>query len=332
MLNRRLATLGLAALSLPAAAQTVQLRIGTIVPKGSVHHQSLLELVEAWRAAQGGGAKAVVFTDGSQGGEHELLRRLRVGQLQGAMLSAAGLREIDPGVAGLQTLPLLFRSWEELDHVREKLRPQLEKRLADKGFIVISWGDAGWVRFFSKNPAARPDDFKQQKFFSWGAEPEQQAIMKSMGYTPVPLEANDVLPAIQTGMIQVVPTTPYFALATQIYASAPHMLDLNWAPVVGAVVVTQKAWESMNPAAQAALKSGGEKAGLATRAQARKEVDEAVAAMAKRGLKVTKPTPEQMKEWNELAERLYPRIRGQMVPAETFDEVMATLKAFRASR
>ena len=69
MLNRRFATLSLSALALPAAAQTVQLRIGTVVPKGSVHHQSLLELVEGWRAAQGGSAKAVVFTDGSQGGD-----------------------------------------------------------------------------------------------------------------------------------------------------------------------------------------------------------------------------------------------------------------------
>jgi TRAP-type C4-dicarboxylate transport system substrate-binding protein len=59
------------------------------------------------------------------------------------------------------------------------------------------------------------------------------------------------------------------------------------------------------------------------RAKARQEVDEAVAAMKKRGLQVHKPNAEQMKEWNALAENLYPRIRGKMVPAETFDEVSA---------
>jgi len=61
-------------------------------------------------------------------------------------------------------------------------------------------------------------------------------------------------------------------------------------------------------------------------------VDEAVDAMKKRGLVVNRPNTEQMREWNELAERLYPRIRGTMVPADTFDEVFLHLKAYRAAR
>jgi len=314
------------------AQAPVQLRIGSLVPKNSQYHQQLMEMGEGWRAAQGSQARFTVFTDGSQGGEAELARRMRIGQLQGALMSVVGLREIEPTVAALQNLPLLFRSWEEVDHVREKMRPAMEQRFLERGFVVVAWGDAGWVRFFSKEPASRPEDFKRMKFFAWGSEPEQQAIMKNLGYTPVPLETADILPAMQTGMIHVVPATPYFALASQIYNTASNMLDINWAPIVGALVVTKKAWDAMSPAAQQALKVGGEKAGLAMRQQARREVDEAVEAMRKRGLKVNKPTPEQMREWSELAERLYPRIRGSMVPAETFDEVFQHLKAYRASR
>jgi len=77
------------------------------------------------------------------------------------------------------------------------------------------------------------------KFFAWGSEAEQQEIMKSLGYTPVPLEPTDILPSIQTGMINVVPSTPYFALASQIYNTAPNMLEINWAPIVGAFVITK---------------------------------------------------------------------------------------------
>ena len=188
------------------------------------------------------------------------------------------------------------------------------------------------MRFFSKDPAFLPDDFKRMKFFAWGSEPEQQSIMKSLGYTPVPLETADILPSLQTGMINVVPSTPYFALASQIYTTAPNMLELNWAPIVGAIVVTKKAWDEMSPAGQQALRTGGEQASIRMRNQARQEVDEAVTAMKKRGLVVNRPTPEQMRAWNELAERLYPRIRGTMVPADTFDEVFAHLKAYRAAR
>ena len=249
-----------------ALGRTGILRIGSLVPKNSLYHQQLLELGEAWRKAQGEGSRFVVFTDGSQGGEAELARRMRIGQLQGALLSVVGLREIEPSISALQNLPLLFKSWDEVDHVREKMRPAMEKRFLDKGFVVLGWGDAGWVRFFSKAPAFRPDDYKGMKFFAWGSEGEQQAIMKSLGYTPVPLETADILPSIQTGMINVVPSTPYFALASQVYDTASHMLEINWAPIVGALVVTRKAWDDMSPGRPAGA-AGGRRTGRCADAQ-----------------------------------------------------------------
>ena len=138
--------------------------------------------------------------------------------------------------------------------------------------------------------------------------------------------------AIQTGMINVVPSTPYFALASQIYNSAPNMLDINWAPIVGALVITRKAWDDMTPEVQKAMRLASDKVSVQIRAKARQEVDEAVDAMKKRGLVVNRPTPEQMREWDELAISLYPRLRGTMVPAETFDEVMLHLKNYRAGK
>ena len=333
---RRAATLTVLCLGLAlgstAHAAANQLRIGTLAPKNSLYHRELMTLGEAWRTAQGEGAKYVVYPDGSQGGETDMARRMRIGQLQGALLSVVGLREIEPSISALQNMPLLFRNWDEVDYVREKLRPSMEKKFLDRGFVVLAWGDAGWVRFFSKEAASRPDDYRKMKFFAWAGESEQQEIMKSLGYTPVPLETSDILPSIQTGMITAVPATPYFALASQVYATAPHMLDINWAPIVGALVVTKKAWDEMSPAARDALQAAGAQAGLHMRTKARQEVDEAVEAMKKRGLQVHKPTPEQLAEWNALAEKLYPRIRGKMVPADTFDEVMALLKAYRAGK
>ncbi|KAB2922980.1 MAG: C4-dicarboxylate ABC transporter substrate-binding protein [Dechloromonas sp.] len=308
-----------------------QLRIGTLVPKNSLYHRQLMEIGEAWRNAQGGG-KYLVYPDGSQGGETDIVRRMRIGQLQGGLLSVAGLEAIEPSVAALQLMPLMFRSWDEVDHVREKLRAGMEKKFLDKGFVILAWGDAGWVRFFSKQPAAAPADFRGMKFFAWGSEAAQQEIMKSLGYTPVPLEVSDILPAIQTGMINAVPSTPYFALATQVYTSAPYMLDLNWAPIVGALVITRKAWDEMSPAARQAVQAAGLTAGDKMRAQARKEVDEAVEAMKKRGLTVTTPNAEQMKAWRQLADELYPRIRGKLVPADTFDEVVRHLETYRAGK
>jgi len=321
-----------AMLALNAFGADPQLRIGTLAPKNSLYHRQLMELGEAWRTAQGGQGKYLVYPDGSQGGETDMVRRMRIGQLQGGLLSVVGLREIEPSIAALQNMPMMFRSWEEIDYVREKMRPAMEKKFLDKGFVVLAWGDAGWVRFFTKEAAFAPNDFKKMKFFAWGAEADQQEIMKSLGYTPVPLETADILPAVQTGMINAVPSTPYFALATQIYTTANNMLDMNWAPVVGALVITKKAWDELSPEGQASVREAGAKIGVQLRAKARQEVDEAVEAMKKRGLTVNKPNAEQMKEWNALADGLYPRIRGKLVPAEQFDEVVGHLKAFRAGK
>jgi len=332
MKNKIVALLLGTLLAMNALAADKQLRIGTLAPKNSLYHRQLMEVGEAWRNAQGGNARYLVYPDGSQGGETDMVRRMRIGQLQGGLLSVVGLREIEPSIAALQNMPLMFKSWEEVDYVREKMRPAMEKKFLDKGFVVLAWGDAGWVRFFSKEAALRPDDYKKMKFFAWVSETEQQEIMKSLGYTPVPLETADILPSIQTGMINAVPSTPYFALATQIYNTAPNMLDLNWAPIVGALVVTRKAWDETTPEAQAIVREAGQKAGAQLRAKARQEVDEAVDAMKKRGLVVNKPNAEQMKEWNDLADKLYPRIRGKLVPVETFDEVLGHLKAYRAGK
>jgi TRAP-type C4-dicarboxylate transport system substrate-binding protein len=314
------------------SAREPVMRIASLVPRNSVYHQQLLQLGQAWRKALDGKGRFNVFTDGSQGGEAEMVKRIRIGQLQGGLLSVVGLREIDESVTAMQSIPLLFRDWAEVDYVRDKLRDSMERRFLAKGFVVLAWGDAGWVRFFSKSAASKPEDFRGLKFFTWGNEPEQQTIMKDLGYFPVPLETADILPAIQTGMVSVVPSTPYFAMATQVFSSAPHMLELNWAPIVGAIVLSRKAFESMPPEVQLALKQSGEQIGPIVRARARAEVDEAVAAMVKRGLIVTKPSNQDLKQWESLAEQLYPRIRGKLVPSELFDEVLAHVKTFRSMR
>jgi TRAP-type transport system periplasmic protein len=312
------------------AQDAVKIRLGTLAPRGTSWHRSLLEMGEKWRAAQGAGAAFIVYTDGSQGGEADMVRRMRVGQLNAALLSVVGLTEIDDSVSALQKMPMVFRSWDELDYLREKLRPTLEKRFLDKGFVVLLWGDAGWVRFFSKEPALRPGDYRRMKMFAWAGDNPQVDIMKSLGYQPVVLEIADILPGLQTGMINMVPSTPFYALVGQFYSHAPHMLDMNWVPIVGAVVITRKAWDAMLPAGQKALREAADATGVQLRAISRRENDESVEAMKKRGLKVQPVTPEIEAEWRKVAEQAYPMIRGNMVPAELFDEVQRQLREYRA--
>ena len=330
---RTLLTCGSLALAtpLPAAEKTLRINLGTLAPRGSVYHQSLQAMAEAWRQAPGGGARLVIYPDGTQGGEADMIRLMRVGTLQAGLFTVVGLSEIEPGVSGLQGVPMLFRSLDEFEYVNEKLRPMLEQRLADKGFVVLFWVDTGWIRFFSKEPMLTPDDLKRMKIFSWAGNPEEVNVMRHAGFTPVALETSDILPGLQTGLINVASVPPIFALAGQLDLRAPHMLKLNWAPLVGACVVKKATWDKIPPEAKDVMLAAAEKAGKEIRNNSRKENEEAVAAMQKRGLQVHEVTPEQEKAWQIVAEKSYPEIRGRLVPADIFDEVQRLLKEYRAS-
>jgi len=240
-----------------------------------------------------------------------------------------GLVEIERSVACLQYMPMMFRSWEEVDYVRDKLGAQLEKRLLDRGFVVLFWGDAGWVHFFSKNAVTRPGEFKHLKIFAWAGDTYHVDLMKALGYQPVPLETGDIITALQTGMIDAAPLTPLFALAGQCDGPAPNMLALDWVPIVGAAVISKETWEAFPPTERALLRQAAAAAGEKIRLQGRKENEEAVEAMKSRGLKVQAVTPEIEEEWRRVAESIYPKLRGNMVPADMFDEVRRLLAEYR---
>jgi TRAP-type C4-dicarboxylate transport system substrate-binding protein len=315
--------------SCAAAAGPQHLRFATLIPRGSLYHRVLLEVGEAWRRAEGGDAAFTVFTDGVQGDEADVVRRMRIGQLSGSMMSVVGLSEIDPAATALQYMPLMFRSWDEVDIAGRLLRPLLEKRMAERGFMVLYWGEAGWVRFFSKTAAVRPAEFQSLKMYAWTGSPAQVELMKALGYQPVVLETADILPGLQTGLIDAVPLIPTWALVAQIDTLAPHMLEMRWVPVVGAAVMTRKAWDGLSPAGQAALRQAAQKAAGELR-DAREPADrEAIAAMQRRGLQVHTLTPQADAEWQQLVISGYPRIRGGMVPADVFDTVQQGIEEFR---
>jgi len=307
-----------------------RLRLGTLAPQGTSYHHILQAMGERWRTATNGRVQLTVYA-GTMGSELELVRRMRLGQLQAATLTVIGLREIDPAVSALQQMPMMFRSLEEVEYVRSRLEPVLARRLAERGFLVLFWADAGWVRFFTRTPALHPDDFRHLKVFVTAGDNEQYDLMRSVGFSPVSLEWSDALTSLQTGMVDAIPTIPYFSLAMQFHTVANNMLDLNWLPLVGATIISKRAWDALSPETQNAMRDAAAEAGRQFQARGRAESDEAVAAMQRRGLTVIHVPPDVQAEWRTLSESLYPRIRGTLVPADMFDEVVRVLAEYRAA-
>jgi TRAP-type C4-dicarboxylate transport system substrate-binding protein len=314
------------------AAEPKLVKMATIAPKGSIYHRTLQEIGEAYKRASGLQARYIVYPDSIQGTEADTVRRMRVGQLDVSMLTVVGLSEIDPSVVALQYMPMMFRSWEELDFVRERLRPELEAKLAAKGFVALLWGEGGWVQFFARERFVHPDEYRRARIFTWSGDKVQASVMKKLGYTPVPLPLADILPSLETGMIDTVPVAPLWAMIGQFDRVARHMVRVNWVPIVGATVIRKQTFDAMRPEAREAVQAAARKGGDALRAHRTVQDEDSIRAMQARGLAELPLSAEVERAWRNLAERAWPDIRGTMVPAETFDKVRAILAEYRGAK
>lgn len=314
------------------AAEVITVKLGTLAPSGSAYHMVLQEMSQKWRDASGGTVKVTIYPDGTQGGEADMVRLMRANILTAGMLTVVGLSDIEKSVGGLSFLPMTYRSWAEFDYVLDKIGPRLGKMLQDKGFVVLFWGDAGWVHYFSKVPVLHPDDLKSMKLFTWAGNSFQVDLMKSLGYNPVPLETADILPSLRTGMINAIPLPSDQALLGQIYTVANNMLSLKWGVLSGATVIKKDLWDKIAPDLQKKLMDAAAAAGTKMRAASREQDEAAVKTMQSKGLKVNVATPQIEEEWRKLTSVLYPQIRGKMVPADIFDEIQRLVAEYRASK
>lgn len=312
------------------AADSAVFKIATVAPVGSSFDKRLRALSAEW--ARGPGDVRMDVYPGYPGGELQYVRRMRIGQLSGAMLTTTGLAQIDRSVTALQYMPLMFRSWEEVDAVRERLRPELERRLRQAGYVVLLWGDAGWVRYFSREPIRKVSDMRDMKIFASDGDPESLEMMKAY-YRPKVLEPDQIQLGLRNRTIDGAPIPAFLANYLQLGLLTPYMVDLRWVPITGALVVRTQDWNRLEPAMQAWILRTSEVAGRDMRRASREEDEAAVRAMKdKQGLTVVSLSAEAEAEWRSKVADMYPRIRGTLVPEGMFDAAVETLREYRQSQ
>jgi TRAP-type C4-dicarboxylate transport system substrate-binding protein len=313
-----------------AQARGLVLKIGTVAPKGTAWAKAMEEMGEKFEQISGGKVKVRLYA-GVVGDEPTIVRKMRVGQLHGAVLTSTGLSLISPEPMVLQ-LPMMFDSYAELDAVRAGIEPELNAALDAKGFVVMSWGDAGWLHFFTKKAAASPTDINGVKMWMWAHDPHAVQVFKEVGFNPVVLSSVDMIPSLQTGMIDAVPATSMVALSVQVGRLAPHMIDVRWAPVIGAIVISKKAWDKVPEALRPQLRAAAAEVGLKLRTDVRAQSEQAVDAMVKGGLKVHKPDSTALEAWKAKAAKAREMSRGKAVDAALMDKALSLRDKARASK
>jgi TRAP-type transport system periplasmic protein len=304
----------------------IVLKTGTIAPDGSIWAKGLREMGEAWKRRTSGRVMMQLFP-GTVGSEEEIVRRLRVVRsLQVGQLSAIELARLDESF-NLFGLPMFFESYEEVDRILESVGPALEQRLEKKGFKLLHWGHAGWVHMFSKTPVQTPAQLKKLKLFTAAGDTRWAAWYQQNGFNPRPTDASQMLASLTTNMLEAVPMTPLSAQMFQWYDHAPYMMDIGFAPLLGATLIRLDTWNTIATGDQAIVLEEARQAGRKLRLEVPKLDAEAVTEMKKKKLIVTTGNAA---EWRTLADQFGASMRETLVPADVYDHARRERDAFRA--
>lgn len=314
----------------PAAAKIV-IKIASVAPDRSPWGKALEKVAADWERLSNGTVEVKVYPGSIAGNEQDVIRKIRIGSLQGGVFSNMGLAKIDPSLTVL-SIPFLFYSREEFNAVFDRLKPELERTIESKGFNVMLWTLAGWINFFTKDKVVYPDDLKKFKISVTSDFPELEQVWKRMGYEVVTGEANELLIQLQSGAASGAYLPPLFAASGQYFALAPNMFGPSLAPLVGALILGEKAWASI-PAElhQPFLEAvAGAAKGLYDETMA-VEAD-AIKMMKENGLAVNDPPPDALAKWREAAGKTVEKLIGPVFSKELYDRVVGYVQEYRKGR
>lgn len=297
-ITRRMLLSLLLSFALPASAQQV-IKIATIAPEGSAWMRELRTAAAEVQTGAQGRVQVKLYPGGVMGPDSVVLRKMRLGQLQGGVLTSSELATLYPDAA-IYSLPFLFDGWAQLEKARPQVDPLLARGMEAKGLKMLTAANVGFAYLMSTRPLRNKADMAATKLWIPQNDEIAERTFKLGGVSPILLPLGDVFTSLQTGLVDTVANTPSGAVALQWHGKLKTMLDLPLSFVVGFVVVDLKAWQKLSPADQAVLTAAFRKAGQRVDANIKRDDAAALAAMKKQGLVVTALDAAEAARWRQI--------------------------------
>jgi TRAP-type C4-dicarboxylate transport system substrate-binding protein len=329
--RRRLACTLVAVLLLllpTARPAAITIKVASLVPEGSPWHRALLKIAEKWREISDGRILVKIYAGGVAGDETDAIRKMRINQIQAAMVTGKGLAYIHPDFYVYQ-LPFVARNDEELDYLFLRLRPELEELLEKKGFTLLAFTKSGWLHFFASREATTPEQMMRLRLFSLQGHAGIDQAMEDIGFQIVSLRANDVFAALQGGMVEAFTAAPLVAASMQWFVLAPNMNNFNWTPLTGALIMTDEAWSMIPPSLHPQLLSSAETIMDDLYAEAMEVESQAIEIMKENGLVIHPVSTESLEKWRELVDAGFSMLIGDTISAEIYEQTMEILQEYR---
>jgi TRAP-type C4-dicarboxylate transport system substrate-binding protein len=314
-----------------AASQAYVLKFATLAPAGS----AWMQLLEAWaeevREKSAGRLVFKIYPGGVQGDEPDVLKKIRFGQLQGGAFTGYGVGHIYSPARALE-LPFLFNNIDEIDYVRSRFMPSIEKGYRDNGYELLGWMEVGLIYFFSREPIYSLEDLRKRRIWQWTGDPMGQAFFDASGIAPVPLSIIDVYTSLSTGLIDTVYCPPLGAIALQWFTKTRYVTNVPMANGIGSLVVSSRFFQSLPQDLQILLKNTGQKTGEKLIEVTRRDNLESLEILKSKGMEFLL-NPEDL-DTAEVAE--ISRKAGEIltesgyIPAATIRDINAWLADYRA--
>jgi TRAP-type C4-dicarboxylate transport system substrate-binding protein len=314
-----------AALALPGttaatkAEESYTLRIATLAPAGS----SWMKIVNAWNKTlqqkTNGRLKIRTYAGGAQGDERDFVRKMRVGQLDGAIVTMTGMSMIVRAMIVL-VLPGFLDTYEELDRVRAKMAPEFEAMFEKEGFKLVGWGDAGRNRLFSAKPFRAPSDLKSLRPWVWKDELVFVELYDVIGANAIRLGVPEVYPALQTRMIDMVSASALTAVALQWYTRVKYMTGWNSAIIAGGTMMRKDKFDELPPDLQEVLQTTANRAHDLINKTIRNDDEEAYRIVLKKGIEVIE-AGDAKPEWDAAYKKVRDNFTGRLFSKSLLDAV-----------
>ncbi len=313
-----------------AFAQT-EFKLATIAPEGSAWMAGVRQAADDIKVRTDGRVILKFYTGGVMGSDRKVLRKMRARQLHGGALTSSGLSDRYPDLA-VYGMPLMFRDYDEVEYVRERLDATLAGGLADAGLVSFGFATGGFALLMGNEQVFSLAELRGKK--AWIPEGDQlsAAAMEALNLSPVVLPITDVLTGLQTGLVEFIATPPVGAVVLQWYTKVKFVTDIPLAYTLGTMVVDSKAFKRISAGDQAIFKESMSRAYAKLDAQARTDNENALAALRSSGLTIATPTPEQEGAWRTAAADSHRQLVDQgIVSAEIFTELVGLLDEYRDS-
>lgn len=316
-------------LLLPLTAGALTLKLATVAPEGSSWMVQMRQAATEIAKQTEGRVKIKLYGGGVMGNEKAVLRKMRIGQLQGGAFTSGAMATVYSDLS-LYGLPMLFNSLEEVDYVRAEMDSVLKAGLESKGFACFGFAEGGMALMFSQQPIANLDDLKGKKVWVPEGDLASYAAMAANGLTPVTLPLTDVLTGLQTGLIDVIGSSPLAAIAFQWHTQVKYFSPTPLSYLFALLVIDAKVMKKLSPEDQQVLHQVFEGIYQDLDKANRLENAQAEEALLKQGLTEEKPL-QQLDEMRAVTEKaLAQRAQEGLFSVERYARVNALLQQFRS--